>query len=70
MSVDANLKVGEAYTKYLVFKPKPGHVFEYAADKKWYWVKKAGVQETEYIVAELKSVDDKKTRNFVASWIC
>lgn len=60
MSVDANLSVGDAYTKYLVWKPKPGQVFEYATDKRWYWVKKPGTKEIEYLVAEYKSVDANK----------
>lgn len=61
MSVDTHLSTGDAYTKYLVWKPKPGQIFEYASDKRWYWVKKPGTKETEYIVAEYKSVDASKT---------
>lgn len=60
MSVDSHLSVSEAYTKYLVWKPKPGQVFEFSSDKRWYWVKKPGTKETEYIVAEYKSVDAQK----------
>ena len=58
-TVDAKLPLNEAYSKYLVWKQKPGTIFDYAADKKWYWVKKAQSEYVEYIVAELKSVDGK-----------
>lgn len=59
-TIDQKLSVHDAYNKYLVWKQKPGTVFEYAANKKWYWIKKEGSSQLEYIVAELKSLENKK----------
>jgi hypothetical protein len=60
-TIDSKLTLGEAYNKYLVWKQKPGTVFEFAANKKWYWIKNpASPTSVEFIVAELKSLENKK----------
>jgi len=80
-TIDAHLSVGDAYNKYCVWKAKPGHVFQFTADKKWYWLKKyrdvvdeeakalgrdEKKKEVYYVVGELKGIDAKtKMATFV-----
>jgi myosin heavy subunit len=59
-TIDSKLTVGEAYNKYLVWKQRPGTVFEFATNKKWYWVKKPNSTQVEFLIAELKSLENKK----------
>lgn len=59
-TVDSKLSCSDAYNKYLVWKHKPGTVFDYATDKKWYWIRKPDSTQTEFFVAELKSLEGKK----------